>query len=138
MIKKDSKVKLHYTLTVDGNVEDSSEGKEPLGYVHGKGELIPGLEEALEGMKAGDKKQVSVEPEKGYGAHNPNAIQKVPKEAFAGSDELIVGEMVLGNAGGREFQAKIIDINDKEVTLDLNHVLAGKTLEFSVEIVEVA
>lgn len=138
MIKKDSQVKIHYTLKVDGEVADSSEGKEPLAYVQGKGQIIPGLEEELEGMEVGDKKEVSVAPEKGYGPYNPNATQKVPRDAFAGSDELIVGEMVLGNAGGREFQAKIIEIDDKEVSLDLNHPLAGKTLKFSVEIVEVA
>ncbi|MBU0756066.1 MAG: peptidylprolyl isomerase [Planctomycetes bacterium] len=138
MIKKDSRVKIHYKLTVDGEVVDSSEGNEPLDYIHGANQIIPGLEEALEGLKAGDKKEVSVVPEKGYGPHNPDALQRVPKTAFHGADELIVGEMVLGNAGGREFEAKIVEVTDKEVRLDLNHTLAGKTLEFSVEVVEVA
>lgn len=138
MIKKDSKVKIHYTLKVDGEVVDSSEGKDPLEYVQGAQHIIPGLEEALEGLKTGDKKEVTVSPEQGYGPHNPDAMQKVPKSAFHGADGLVVGEMVMGNAGGREFQAKIVDVTDEEVTLDLNHALAGKTLEFSVEVVEVA
>ena len=137
MIKKDAKVTLHYTLTVEGEVVDSSDGKEPFTYQHGAGEIVPGLEEALEGMKEGDKKTISVLPEKGYGPANPEAMQKVPKTSFQGGGELAVGEMVLGQAGGHEFQARIISMTDEEVTLDLNHPMAGKTLEFQVEIVAV-
>ena len=138
MIKKESKVTLNYKLTVDGEVVDSSEGKDPFTYNHGEGEIVPGLEEALEGMKEGEKKSISVPPEKGYGEANPDAMQKVPRAAFQGGGELAVGEMVLGQAGGHEFQAKIVALDDEEVTLDLNHPLAGKTLEFQVEIMAVS
>jgi len=138
VIKKESKVTLNYKLTVDGEVVDSSEGKDPFTYNHGEGEIVPGLEEALEGMKEGEKKSISVPPEKGYGEANPDAMQKVPRAAFQGGGELAVGEMVLGQAGGHEFQAKIVALDDEEVTLDLNHPLAGKTLEFQVEIMAVS
>ncbi|MFH1999938.1 MAG: peptidylprolyl isomerase [Planctomycetota bacterium] len=138
MIKKDARVKIAYTLKVDGEVVDSSEGRGPLAYIQGKGQLISGLEEAIEGMKAGDSKEVSVAPEKGYGQWKKDAIHKVSKSAFQGSDELIPGEMVIGNAGGGEYQAKIVEVGDEDVTLDFNHVLAGKTLEFSVTVVEVS
>lgn len=137
MIKKDAKVTIHYTLTVEGEVVDSSDGKEPFIYQHGAGEIVPGLEEELEGMKEGDKKSITVTPENGYGLSNPEAVQTVPKTAFQGGGELAVGEMVLGQAGGHEFQARIISMTDEEVTLDLNHPMAGKTLEFQVEIVAV-
>lgn len=137
MIKEGSKVTLHYTLTVDGEVVDSSQGKDPFSYQHGEHEIVPGLEEELEGLKVGEKKAISVPPEKGYGNANPDAVQKVPKAAFQGGGELAVGEMVLGQAGGHEFQARIIAMDDEEVTLDLNHPMAGKTLEFQVEVVAV-
>jgi FKBP-type peptidyl-prolyl cis-trans isomerase SlyD len=138
MIEKGSKVKIHYKLTVEGEVVDSSEGKPPLEFVQGEGQIISGLEEELEGLKTGDQKEVVVSPQKGYGPSNPEAFQKVPKQAFQGNAELKEGEWVMGNAGGREFRAKISEINDDSVTLDLNHPLAGKSLEFSIEVVEVA
>jgi FKBP-type peptidyl-prolyl cis-trans isomerase SlyD len=134
-IKKDSKVKIHYTLTVDGTVVDSSSGKDPLEYVHGSSQIIPGLEEQLVGLKKGDKKKVSVSPDKGYGPHNPQAVQKVPKTNFQEADKLKKGGVVSGEMGGQQFRAIIADISDKEVTLDLNHPLAGKTLHFDVEVV---
>jgi len=138
LIKKDAQVKIEYTLTVDGEVMDSSEGRGPLAYVHGTGQLISGLEEELEGMKAGESKEVSIPPEKGYGEWKEDAIHKVPKSAFQGGDELKVGEMVIGNAGGGEYQAKVLEVGETEVTLDFNHLLAGKSLEFKVAVVEVA
>jgi len=104
---------------------------------HGVGQIIPGLEEGLEGLKAGAKKEITVAPEKGYGVRNEDAVQNVPKSAFQGAEELTVGELVMGSTGGRSFQAKIVAISDQDVMLDLNHPLAGKTLHFSVEVVSV-
>lgn len=137
MIQAGSQVKFNYKLTVDGQVVDSSEGREPLSYVQGRGDIIPGLEEEMAGLKVGDKKQVAIAPEKGYGTHNPQAVQKVPKSNFGDTKGLKVGDLVRGEAGGREFRARVTQIGAKDVTLDLNHPLAGKTLNFDVEVVEI-
>ncbi|MCQ2410137.1 MAG: FKBP-type peptidyl-prolyl cis-trans isomerase [Elusimicrobiaceae bacterium] len=117
MIKEGSKVKFDYTLTVEGQVADTSSGRGPLEYTHGAGHIIPGLEKELLGMKVGDKKTVKVSPEEGYGIVHEEAIRRVPKEAIGGADHLKVG--------------------DKEVVLDFNHPLAGKELTFDVEIKEI-
>lgn len=138
MIQQDSQVKIHYTLTVDEELVDSSSGREPLQYVHGQGQIIPGLEEQLEGLNEGDRKEVAVGPDKGYGPRRPEAVQKVPKEAFKEVDELKVGDVVSGQLGEQPFQAQVMEVGTEEVTLDLNHPLAGKTLHFAVEVVSVA
>ena len=137
MIKDGSKVAINYTLTVDGRVVDSSEGKEPLSYTQGSGQIIPGLEEQLKGLAKGEKKTVEVPPAKGYGERNDAAVQKVPRSSFKDGGDLEVGMMVSGQAQDQNFQAKVIEVGDKDVTLDLNHPLAGKTLNFEVEVVEV-
>ena len=142
MIKKDSKVSMHYTLTVDGAVADSSQGKEPLKFVQGAGMIIPGLENELEGLIEGAKKTVTVAAADGYGEHDPQGMHKVPRNAFDAPEgeeqmELVVGHMVQGDMNGQGFQAVIAEIGDDEITLDLNHPLAGKNLSFEIEIVEV-
>lgn len=137
VIKEGSKVSINYVLKVDGNVVDSSKEGGPLTYTQGQSQIIPGLEKQLAGLKAGDKKNISVTPGEGYGEHNPQAIQKVPKKAFKDADALKVGTVVAGVAGDREFQAMVVEIGKEEITLDLNHPLAGKTLDFEVEVVSV-
>jgi FKBP-type peptidyl-prolyl cis-trans isomerase SlyD len=139
MIQKGSKVQIHYTLTVDGEKVESSKGGEPLSYVHGEGQIIPGLEEELDGLTPGEKKDVRVAPEKGYGKRDPGALHEVPKTAWQEPGRLSVGEVVSGRTrDGRDFQARIADIGSATVTLDMNHPLAGETLEFQVEVVEVS
>ncbi len=138
MIKEGSKVSVHYTLTVEDAVVDSSNGQDPLSYTQGAGEIIPGLEAALAGLKEGDKKDVTIPPEKGYGSHSPEAIKKVPRESFQDADKLEVGSVVNGQVQGQNFRASVIALETDSVTLDLNHPLAGKTLNFQVEIVTVA
>ena len=139
MISDGSKVQLHYTLTVEGEQIESSRGRDPLSYEHGRGQIIPGLEKALDGLDVGDTRQVTVEPAQAYGEHDPEAVQEVPKEAFQDVDQLSVGSMVQGQAAdGRGFQAEIAAIGDETVTLDLNHPMAGKTLTFDVEVVAVS
>jgi len=130
-------VRFNYTLTVDGKKIDSSEGKPPLSVTLGKGQVIPGLEEALAGMKAGDKRVVTVPPEKGYGPYREEGIKKVPKAALKDLAGLKPGMVVNGQAAGQPFQAVVKAIGDKDITLDLNHPMAGKTLNFDVEIVSV-
>ena len=138
MIKKGSRVKLHYTLTVDNETVDSSRNREPLSYVHGEGQVVRGLEEQLEGMKAGETTTATIAPDKAYGPRRPDALQKVARSAFQEPSVLKEGDMVSGQAQGKAFQATVAEVGPEEITLDLNHPLAGKTLQFDVEIVEVA
>ena len=137
MIKKGSNVSIHYTLTVDGEVMDSSKGSDPLAYVHGEGMLVDGLEEELAGLKKGDKKKVVVVPEKGYGALDPKAFQKLSRNSFPKGMELAVGQMLTANIGGEDKDVHVSEVTPHEVTLNLNHPLAGKTLNFEVEVVDV-
>ncbi len=138
MIQKGSIVKMHYTLTVEGQVADTSAGGEPLEFEQGVGMIIVGLEEQLVGKKAGDKFQTTIPPEKAYGFHNPQAVQAVPREAFGEqAKEFAPGGVISGEMQGQPFQAYIVSLDDKEVTLDLNHPLSGKTLHFDVEVVSV-
>ncbi len=138
-IKNGSRVRVNYKLTVDGKVIDTSEGDRPLEYTHGAREMIAGFERELTGMNKGDKKSFTLSPEDGYGPRSKDAFQKVPKEAFKEkADNLSVGTIIGVQASdGRNFQAIVSDIGDDDVTLDLNHPLAGKTLNFDVEILSV-
>lgn len=131
-------VKVEYTLTVDGEKVDSSEGKEPIEFEAGAKQMISGFEKALIGMKAGEKKSFDVSPEDGYGTVNPQAFQEVPKDRLPQDVELEVG-MVLGarSPDGRPMPVKISEIKKDTVVIDFNHPLAGKTLHFDVEVVEV-
>jgi FKBP-type peptidyl-prolyl cis-trans isomerase SlyD len=135
-IAKDKAVSIHYTLTLDGGqVIDSSEGKDPLVYLHGHGNIIPGLEKELVGKGIGEKLSVTVSPEEGYGVHNPGLIQEVPREAFQGVDDLEVGMMFQAPGEGGHIQLiRITGIEGDKITVDGNHELAGKTLNFAVEI----
>lgn len=138
MIENGSKVRIHYTLKVDEELIDSSTKGEPFSYIQGQGQIIPGLEEALEGLDEGEKKTVVLPPEKAYGPRDPQAMREVPKSAFQKMDSLKVGDWVQGEVNNRQFQAVVAEIKGEDVVLDLNHPLAGKTLEFEVEVLEVA
>ena len=137
MIQSGSKVKLHYTLSVDGETLESSMDGEPLSYVHGEGQIIPGLEEALEGLAAGDKKDAEIPAAKGYGERQAEAVQEVPRTAFRNPENLKVDDVVSGMAGDQPIRARIAEVKPESFVIDLNHPLAGKKLHFSVEIVEV-
>lgn len=137
MICKGVEVRFHYLLRVDGKVVDSSAGHEPLRYTHGFGQILEGLEDQLEGLKRGDRRTLTVMPEKGYGPVDPHAVQRVARNAFQAPGTLKVGDTVKGQANGGGFQATVVQIGPREITLDLNHPFAGKTLQFEVEIVEV-
>jgi len=116
---------------------DTSEERGPLEFECGSGQIIPGLEDQLVEMKKGEKKKVQVEPEKAYGPHQKEAVQKVPITAFQALDTLKIGDVVKGQAEDKEFQAIIVEKNDTDVTLDMNHPLAGKTLYFDIEVVNI-
>ena len=137
MIQKGSQVKIHYTLKVDGKVVDSSVGKDPLAFEQGGGQIIEGLEEQLAGLKVGDKKECELAPEKGYGLPNPDAVRTLPRTAFTDPDSLKPGDVVSGHHAGMPFTLRVSTVGPKEISLDMNHPLAGKTLHFAVEVVEV-
>jgi FKBP-type peptidyl-prolyl cis-trans isomerase SlyD len=137
MIKNGSTVKMHYTLTVDGVILDQSAEGEPLVYTQGSGQIIPGLENQLSGLKKGDRKEVTVAPDQGYGMIDPNAYQTVAKTAFQNAPQLKVGDVVTGQLGEHPFQATVSNIGAEDITLDFNHPLAGKTLRFSIEVVDI-
>ena len=136
LVARDKVVLIHYTLTLDGgDVIDSSEGQDPLAYLHGHNNIIPGLEEALEGKTIGDALKVTIPPEKAYGARNPELIQVVPNTAFQGVDELEVGMIFQApTPDGQVQMIRIIKLEGDDVTIDGNHELAGQTLNFDVKI----
>ena len=132
-------VSIHYTLTNEqGEKLDSSEGQDPLRYLHGASNIIPGLENALVGKTTGDKVSVTVQPEDGYGEINPEMIQIVPREAFEGIDDIQAGMQF--QASGPDGQTQVVTIKavgEEGVTVDGNHPLAGQVLNFDVSIEEV-
>jgi len=132
------KVSIEYTLRLkDNTVVDTNVGSEPLTYIHGAHQIIPGLEKALEGMKIGDTKQVIVKPEEGYGAVDENAFVEVSKEKIP-KEALKVGARLQGrNARGQIVRARVAEIKEKTVILDFNHPLAGKTLYFKVKVLDI-
>lgn len=131
-------VLMHYTLTNDrGEVLDSSSGGEPLAYLHGNGNIIPGLEKALAGKKAGDKLQVKVAPAEGYGERDERLIQQVPRRAFQGVQDIRPGMSFHAQGSHGPMQVTVTRVAGDMVTVDGNHPLAGESLNFDVEIVEV-
>jgi FKBP-type peptidyl-prolyl cis-trans isomerase SlyD len=138
MVKDGATVSLEYTLSgEDGKVIESNKGKEPLRYVDGRSQIIPGLEKALEGMKPGTEKKVTVKPEDAYGPVDPNAYREVPKENVP-ADSLKEGMALFAkNAEGEMFPVRVKEVKDKTVVIDMNHPLAGKTLVFDVKILDV-
>ena len=137
VIKDGSRVKLEYTLTDDaGKVLDSNKGEEPFAYTQGARQIVPGLESALAGLRAGDVKTVTVKPEDGYGKIDPKAQIEVGRERVPA--DVKVGSQLTGRAASGETRAvRVKEIKDNSVVLDLNHPLAGKTLVFDVRILSV-
>lgn len=138
VVKDGSVVKLHYTLTVDGDKVDSSEGKEPLEFTVGRNQVVPGFEKGVMGLRKGDKKSFKVSPEEGYGPEDPEAFQEVPRDRLPAGIELKEG-MTLGAQGpeGQFRPVTISKLKETTVVINFNHPLAGKTLNFDVEVVEI-
>ncbi len=133
-ITKNKVAAIHYTLRDnEGTVIDSSSGREPLHYLHGAGNLIPGMEEGLEGKTQGDKFDLRISPDKGYGEKDENLVQKVPRTAF-GDQDVKNGMRFSTNQGG---VVTVTEVGPESVTVDANHPLAGVELNFDVEVVEV-
>lgn len=133
------KVKVHYTGTLDGGTKfDSSIDRgEPLEFVCMAGQMIPGFDKAVESMNVGDTITVHLEPSEAYGERSEEAIQTIPLANIPGAEDLPVGETVfLQGPNGQPFPAKVAAMDDTTVTFDMNHELAGKPLNFEIELLE--
>ncbi len=139
MIGKHSVVALNYTLkNDDGDVVDSSEGREPLAYLHGANNLIPGLEKELEGKTEGAKFNTSIAPDEAYGEIREELIQTIDKSMFQGVESIEPGmTFVAQGEGGQQQQVRVTEVSGEQVTVDANHPMAGQTLHFEVEVMEV-
>lgn len=141
-VSSGTKVSIEYTLRLkeDKDTEaviDTNVGSEPLTYVQGSHQIIPGLEKALEGMKIGETRRVTVKPEEGYGVVDQEAFVEVKKEQIP-QDALKVDTQLEGrDESGQTVYARVVEIKDQTVVLDLNHPLAGKTLYFDIKILEI-
>jgi FKBP-type peptidyl-prolyl cis-trans isomerase SlyD len=132
-------VRIDYTLTDDSDeVLDSSVGNEPLSYLHGTGNIIPGLESALEGKRTGEQLNVRIAPADAYGERDDRLVQMVPREMFEQNQEIQVGmQFHSGDPEGNTTVVTVINVTDDTVTVDANHPLAGVPLNFAVTVVEV-
>ena len=136
-IKDGSRVRFEYTLTDStGKVLDSNKGAEPFAYTHGERQIVPGLESALAGKRAGDIAKVTVKPEDGYGKMDPKAQLEVGRERVP-ADVKVGTELTGRDANGQTRAVRVKEVKEKSVVLDLNHPLAGKTLVFDVRILSV-
>ena len=139
-VKEGNKVKIEYTGTLDdGMVFDSSEKhKKPLEFEVGSKQVIKGFEEAVKGMSKGEEKEVKLQPSEAYGDLNPDLVKEVPKKQLPSDKELKSGMILLASLpNGSQLPCKVISVGDKEVTLDMNHPLAGKNLNFKIKVVEI-
>jgi len=128
----------HYTLTDDeGQVIDSSAGREPLTYLHGSGHIVPGLERQMEGRAAGDKFTADVVPEEGYGVRHEELMQEVPRAAFQGVEDIQPGMQFQGNGPQGQVNVTVTKVENDVVFIDANHPLASKTLHFAIEVTDV-
>ena len=131
-------VSFHYTLTDDeGQVIDSSEGREPLTYLHGSGQIVPGLEKQMEGRAAGDRFSADVAAEEGYGVRHEELMQEVPRAAFQGVEDIQPGMQFQGNGPEGQINVTVTKVENDVVFIDGNHPLAGQTLHFDVEVTNV-
>ena len=137
-IAQNSVAAFHYTLTDDeGQVIDSSAGRDPLTYLHGKGQIVPGLEKQMEGRVVGDNFVADVTAEEGYGVHHVELMQQVPREVFQGVEDIQPGMQFQGNGPEGQMNVTVSKVEDGVVFIDANHPLAGKTLHFAIEVTDV-
>ncbi|CBE70046.1 MAG: peptidylprolyl isomerase [Candidatus Methylomirabilis oxygeniifera] len=135
-IQNGSTVQLEYKLTDEkGAILDTNEGKEPLVYTHGQGQIIPGLEKALGGLRAGDTKHVVVPSDEAYGPIRPDAFVEIPKERIPDKFQTVGAHLVAQGKNGQPLHAFVKEIKEKTIVLDTNHPLAGQALTFDVKVV---
>ncbi|MEI4197678.1 FKBP-type peptidyl-prolyl cis-trans isomerase [Roseovarius sp. E0-M6] len=139
-VKSGDTVHIHYKGTLDdGTVFDSSEGRDPLKFEVGSGQIIPGLDNAMPGMEVGEKKTVEVPADDAYGQVDPNARQQVPREGIPDDIPLDPGtQLQVQTEGGQVLPVTVLEVTDEVVTLDANHALAGQDLTFDIELVAIA
>ncbi|WP_151703460.1 FKBP-type peptidyl-prolyl cis-trans isomerase [Nitrincola alkalilacustris] len=137
-IAENTVVSIHYTLSnTAGEVMDSSEGQDPLAYLHGANNIIPGLENALVGKVSGDSLQVVVEPDQAYGEVREELIQSVDRSNFVDIAEIQVGMQFMAQTPWGEQPVTVVEVEGDNIVLDGNHPLAGQTLTFDVKVVDV-
>jgi FKBP-type peptidyl-prolyl cis-trans isomerase SlyD len=134
-ISNNSVVSFHFTLNVNGQKIESSFGSEPLVYLHGGHGIVPGLEEALNGRSKGEKLNVTLPPEKAYGHRSDELVQKVPRDRFP--DDLKAGMQFQADGPQGPMIITITNVGEKEVTIDANPEMAGQTLNFEIEVMDV-
>lgn len=135
-VAKNAVVSIAYQVrTQDGVLVDEAPANQPLEYLQGHNNLVTGLEKALEGKEVGDKFEVRVQPEDGYGQYNDNMVQRVPKEVFVDVEELTVGMRFIADTDMGPLPVIITEIDGDEVVIDGNHMLAGQELHFTVEVI---
>ncbi len=131
-------ISIEYTLTLDDKkVLDSNVGGQPLDFTQGSHQIIPGLETALEGMKVGESKQVTVAPEQAYGPVNPKAVQEVRIDKIPEEARKVGAQLSAKDDNGRMVHPRVVEVKEKVVMLDFNHPLAGKELFFDVKILDI-
>jgi peptidylprolyl isomerase len=138
-VKEGDVVRVHYTgKLTNGELFDSSEGREPLEFTVGAGQMIKGFDAALPGMSVGEKKSINILPQDAYGEHDENAMIPFPVENVPADMKLEVGmPLTLSNQEGQPFPVVVTELRDDVVILDANHMLAGKELVFDIELVEI-
>jgi len=137
-IKKNQVIKLNYELKINGEIVDNNVGADPIEFVFGSGELIPGLESRIADMNIGDRKEVNVPAVEAYGEYNEELSEVVPKEAFEGIDLQIGLVLEADTENGEVVKATVTEVTNDEVTVDYNHPLAGSDLDFTVTIKDIA
>lgn len=132
-------IRFDYTLSDnDGEVIDSTEGQEPLAFIYGSAALKPALREQMEGRQSGDSFQVTVQPEDGYGLRDESLIREVGRDMFGDIEQIEAGMLFqTANAGGATEMVTVVAVGDDTVTVDHNHPLAGVTLNFAIDVIEV-
>ena len=137
-IEDDKVVGIHYTLKDnDGNTLDTSEGKDPLYYLHGYGQLVPGLEDELEGKALKESFSVKVSAEDGYGEYNKELVYVLKRSKFPDPEKVEIGMTFTSNTESGQFNLNVVDVDGDDIKLDANHPLAGKELNFDVEIADI-
>lgn len=132
-----STISLIYVLSVNDEIVDAATIDDPFVFVQGEGQVIAGLDDQVLGLSVGDKRSLKILPEDAYGPHNPSACQAMAKSAFENPDNLQLGDVVSCDLDDGEYQATVVEIDEQTVTLDFNHPLAGKILQFDIEVLKI-
>lgn len=137
-IEKGKEVTLAYQLYVNGDLLEAADSKDPFVYVHGQNQIIPGLEKGLDGLRKGEKKTVRVPPKEAYGLVDPKALQEFEKEKLPPDVAPQMGTLLEArDPNGLPQLVKIVEVKEKTVVIDFNHPLAGKELEFQIEVLSI-